>query len=86
MRKYLYFFLLLIFSKSALAVVSDSNRIEGYVTSYDDKRIVIESGNQMVTIPAELYKYKVKTGERISVKLSSDELSKIKSENIKKKK
>lgn len=76
---------LLLVPASAFASISPITNLRGYVTSFDDKKVTVESGQEKVEVPRSLYPQKVRTGEYIAVALTSSQLSKLKKTPVAKK-
>ena len=73
-------------SKFAMASVSPKSSVEGYVVSFDQKIVTIDSGASRVEIPRAMYPSKVKEGEYITVAMDDAQAAKLKKSAIPSKK
>jgi hypothetical protein len=64
----------------SLAQASTTNRLKltGYVTTFDDTAVTVESGTQRYTIPRAMYPDAIKAGELISVPMTQTEFASLK--------
>jgi hypothetical protein len=62
----------------AQASTSPNVKLTGYVVSFDQNAITIESGNQKFQIPRVMYPDKTKSGELVSVPMTQKEYALLK--------
>lgn len=65
----------------ARASTSGQLRVVGYVTSFDQQKITVESGSQKFEIPRKMYSEKAQLGELISVAMTPQDFSSLKRVN-----
>lgn len=75
-------FLFSFYAASGMALISSKIKLEGYVTSFDNDKVTVESGSQRIEVPRKFYQYKVKAGERISIEMDTKDLDGFKKETI----
>lgn len=74
------------FSLTTLAVVGDVVKISGYVKSYNESDITLESGENTFTVPRKNYSKHLAPGHKIEVEITKAELEKISQTSSKQKK
>jgi hypothetical protein len=83
--KKLVFIIGLAFTATAFALVAGPMTIVGKTKSFDGKTVVVETEQDLITIPRNLVaQKKLATGDKIEVLLSPDEIKQLKFEPKKK--
>lgn len=69
----------------AQAATDSKLKLVGYVRSFDEKMVVVESGNQRFEIPRSYFPQKTRAGELVSVPVSQNEFDTFKATTTSKK-
>ena len=70
-------------SQVAQSATPSKIELQGYVVSFDDKNIRLESGTNVFEVPRAKYAYSIKAGEKISIPMESSEVDALKKSPVK---